>query len=1189
LHDSSASETAPTVISSMRSKPAGADAQHAESLIGRRLGHFELIESVGVGGMAAVIKATDLDLGRTVALKILPPDMATEPENVTRFKQEARAAAKLDHENVARVYFCGEDQGLHFIAFEFVEGENLRVRMEKQVGLLPVADSLHYMIQVTAGLSHAASRGVVHRDIKPSNIIITPEGKAKIVDMGLARNLDTRTSNGQLTQSGITLGTFDYISPEQAIEPRTADCRSDIYSLGCTFYHMLTGRTPVPEGTAAKKLHCHQHVAPLDPRELNPAVTDELAAVLSKMMAKDPNQRYQHPDHLLQHLLMVAEQLHVPTEALKIVGDKRLAAYFDRPLPQPPFASPFWIAAAVIVFAVGLIGVTGGFSGPRALDSQPFWQNGKTPKDAAGSSVAATDDGAAGEQVQQPAAAKGPQEARNASELVSLLRQTNVHIKLKPNIVYDLMHASRKEAELPQALFEGTDLTLECDRLADRPTVRLLVAAPDDGKTPRPGSLTIRGPSDGSTARVHLRGIRFECVFNGPEPGQTGVSLLNVDEIDVDDCSFVPVAQKIEPENGPAVLAIQQEAAKDTTPEARIRRCWFAPGCVAMQLQKTGWQRLQAVECAFGPQHAVLRVGEQFAGAETHKPAEINFTSCSMLMTQGAVVEIEDDVPCHISASWCLFSNPELAETEAPRAFAIHQLGMISSDTRFEGGKSPDGLAAAMPNGYHNVLAYANGDNALTFEQCKQEQAPVEDAAARTLTKSPWEDEHPLKRLANFPRQIKQVFRLDLKQEVLRLEPDKNHNLLGTKHLPGASVYDLFPFGSPQPDIHLAANTKIWQPDFPKGRTPPANVYQSLDKAVLDLKKGDVILIRHNGDLDVDLTEFPKPDTDVTIRPDENYQPVLIPKAPRFAKDTALFKLYFGQIVLENLRFRLKPDRARAILAIPGGGQCTFRNCSITLEEADDLCVVTLADPRVEMMMGMNPPEKWPTPRIVVENSFIRGRGRLLSVLGSRQFDLYLKGSLAVLDGSLINVEPSADHSETMPAQVTLDHVTTYLTRNLVAEKASEKRADAKGVGLAPLQVHPTNCLFVPAGEQAFLVSLDRIDSMEQMESVFDWKDARQNVYGFKSDQVMLLVQPENMDTAMRLERIDRDRWLGKWREAEYVFGDVNFSVIPAGRRFDGVKPGDFEVKSITNPPLKPEDPTDIGAPIETLRKLAGE
>ena len=150
--------------------------------------------------MAAVLKARDLELGRVVALKILPPEAARDPENVSRFQQEARAAAKLDHENIARVYFCGEDQGLHFIAFEFVEGENLRQLIDRR-GTLPAGECVRYMIQVAAGLDHAAERGVVHRDIKPSNIIITPDGRAKIVDMGLARHLDSAV-NGGVTQSG---------------------------------------------------------------------------------------------------------------------------------------------------------------------------------------------------------------------------------------------------------------------------------------------------------------------------------------------------------------------------------------------------------------------------------------------------------------------------------------------------------------------------------------------------------------------------------------------------------------------------------------------------------------------------------------------------------------------------------------------------------------------------------------------------------------------------------------------------------------------------------------------------------------------------------------------------------------------------------------------------------------------------
>ncbi len=243
-------DESPTIISKNSPRPAPApDAAPANDLHGRRLAHFELLEPIGVGGMAAVLRARDTQLDRFVALKILPPDLAVDPENVKRFHQEARAAAKLDHDNIARVFYCGEDQRLHFIAFEFVEGDNLRSILEKR-GRLPVAEALPYLIQVAAGLGHAAERGVVHRDIKPSNIIITPAGRAKLVDMGLARSLAPQDRG--LTQSGVTLGTFDYISPEQALEPRDADVRSDIYSLGCTFYHMLTGQPPVPEGTAAR-------------------------------------------------------------------------------------------------------------------------------------------------------------------------------------------------------------------------------------------------------------------------------------------------------------------------------------------------------------------------------------------------------------------------------------------------------------------------------------------------------------------------------------------------------------------------------------------------------------------------------------------------------------------------------------------------------------------------------------------------------------------------------------------------------------------------------------------------------------------------------------------------------------------------------------------------------------------------
>ena len=216
-----ATDDSPTVTSKNHPKPASGELV-TENLRGRTLAHFELLEPIGVGGMAAVLQARDTQLDRLVALKILPPEMAKDPENVLCFQQEARSAAKLDHENIARVFFCGEDQRLHFIAFEFVEGENLRTILERR-GRLPVSEAVHYVLQVAAGLAHAVRRGVVHRDIKPSNIIVTPTGRAKLVDMGLARSLEPQ-KDMQLTQSGVTLGTFDYISPEQALEPRKPTC-----------------------------------------------------------------------------------------------------------------------------------------------------------------------------------------------------------------------------------------------------------------------------------------------------------------------------------------------------------------------------------------------------------------------------------------------------------------------------------------------------------------------------------------------------------------------------------------------------------------------------------------------------------------------------------------------------------------------------------------------------------------------------------------------------------------------------------------------------------------------------------------------------------------------------------------------------------------------------------------------------
>jgi serine/threonine-protein kinase len=306
------SEDQPTVIShrpplpASSSNPPTVPSTPAEFVPGMRLGHFELLEYVGGGGMGRVFRALDTSLNRPVALKILSREQAADAETLMRFRNEARSAARLNHDGIIQVYFVGEDAGLPFIAFEFVEGVNVRVLVE-QKGRLSLAEAVSYTLQVAEALAHAAQRNVVHRDIKPSNILITADGRSKLIDMGLARLQNADNPAGELTVSGVTLGTFDYISPEQARDPRVADVRSDIYSLGCTFFYMLTGRPPFPQGTVLQKLLQHQADEPPDLREFRPELPEEVSRVLRKMMAKDPNHRYQDATKLIMGLLVLAE------------------------------------------------------------------------------------------------------------------------------------------------------------------------------------------------------------------------------------------------------------------------------------------------------------------------------------------------------------------------------------------------------------------------------------------------------------------------------------------------------------------------------------------------------------------------------------------------------------------------------------------------------------------------------------------------------------------------------------------------------------------------------------------------------------------------------------------------------------------------------------------------------------------
>jgi serine/threonine-protein kinase len=314
---------------------------------GVKLAHFELVDRIGSGGMGSVFLALDLHLQRYVALKILAPSQAREPSSIQRFLNEARAAARLDYDGIARVHFYGEDCGFHFIAFEYVTGTNAR-DLISQRGPLNPGDAINFTLQIAHALKHTSAAGVVHRDIKPSNIIVNPAGRAKLVDLGLARK-ESSESMDDLTVAGTTLGTFDYISPEQAQDPRNVDVRSDIYSLGCTLFHMLTGEPPYPEGTLAQKLLDHQQTFVPNPADVNRRIAPQLAAVTQKMMASDPKKRYQSPESLIRDLLMVASD-----QGLRGVTPEGLVWSDSLKTNEQPFLAKHagWIAAVAVLLLI---------------------------------------------------------------------------------------------------------------------------------------------------------------------------------------------------------------------------------------------------------------------------------------------------------------------------------------------------------------------------------------------------------------------------------------------------------------------------------------------------------------------------------------------------------------------------------------------------------------------------------------------------------------------------------------------------------------------------------------------------------------------------------------------------------------------------------------------------------------------
>jgi len=1216
------SDDAPTIISRPSASPGSSQnrATPAVNIRGRRLAHFELEEPIGVGGMAAVIRARDTQLDRVVALKILPPQSAADADQVRRFEREARAAARLDHENIARVYYYGEDQGLHFIVFEYVEGENLRDMIARR-GRIPVREATEYVLQVAQGLAHAADRGVVHRDIKPSNIIITATGLAKLVDMGLARTLDPTAA--ELTQSGATLGTFDYISPEQALDPRLADIRSDLYSLGCTFYHMLTGRPPAPEGTAARKLHFHQSERPVDPRYYNPEIPRELVLILGRMLAKDPHKRYQHPRELIRDLQQLLQQW----SSSRSRRDS-LAAGRQR-TEQRSRGRLAWLVALVVVGGMAVaswlesnrrpaVNDIGGAPASDGAASETAPSRGTAPASVSESPSGGTETVAS---AGVTSAAPDSQTVQGVEELRRAF--ANADSTGKPLLIY-LASGTYDLTQL--AAPEGAFLSLRRGQVILEPadgqyaTLALDLTA---GEVPR-------GPLAGLQLQGGIVTLRRVRLWLRLSPSDDPVTLFRVlsGQLNLENCVVVV---EDSPGTGPAsaleitgeigrtrTVALRRSILVSSVPLFRLEsvatvmldNCGLATAATPVIFQaaeatssdSTGGTRLAQYKEAASPR------GEDVAEAGSESPTESsreNFSPSPNADTKPPVAGKFSMEHC----TWWLESGPALlvrggsawswrlsqcvlaqARGERPTVMVDWRCPESRPDeTRLDlhfyacafyrvepfvirSAEPPNvttGALASSPQVLLPQLRTWQGDSLqIREDRCVLLESPPWPETANVS--SPWpRDTEPG---GKPPADLLQAFRVRPDVRELRV-PEQPEVILGAHELLGQKLYPILP--APESLVTMRKpGVRELVVDGIGGKPGTFDTLSSaMNSAAAEDEKVVVILLKVNGPLPIRSLLDVVGNRQVTIRAAEGFTPELMfhnERIPESNLVSALFRVHDGQLVLEGLQLRLQVLatsnlRWQAAINLTGSGSCQLRGCKITLaggEGEPNLAVVVVTDPTGSMAPAPGkPPRSGEPPQVLLENCYLRGKGVGVYVQESRPLRLSWQNVLALLHSPLLRVDTQRTEMSGPAGEMScfLERVSVCSSQSVLHLHAVKEHAQP-----VPLRWQATSSLFVTLTPTEPLIRVEGPQSEPELRrNWLSWSGQpdKPNVYNLAGPALLWQsLEPQGM---MARIPADRAEWCNFWGTSS---DEVRFlrelrwlSFRPGEKDFLEIEAGEFQ------------------------------